>query len=240
MHGRGFRGVVIALLISLAGTAISAAAAGESLGLVIGGLFAAALLTPPLTCGLPTLTERMTTSLAISVGISAVWLCLLAKATGSQVAMLDAMVLGQACLLAAVVAILEAACVHRMLAAALGVVIATCWLTWPVWLSAAMTQPEFRSIPLLVQLHPPLVANGILTFTAPWTEQSIAYRMTVLDQDVPLRLPVSAWPCVSFEVVAATAMLAVSYFIKMFYMPKAKPVDMRPTDRPAPQSPAVQ
>ena len=47
----------------------------------------------------------------------------------------------------------------------------------------------------LVAVHPPLAINGILTNEPAWTERSLAYHLTNLNQDVPIRLPANAAAC---------------------------------------------
>src|SRR5439155_25739186 len=81
------------------------------------------------------------------------------------------------------------------LAAAIVVSMAIAWLTWPIWLSAWIHQGlSPAAIQRLVDLHPGLVLNGILTATPPWTEQAIAYHLTALNQDIPIDLPHSPGP----------------------------------------------
>src|SRR4051794_23151606 len=74
------------------------------------------------------------------------------------------------------------------------------WLTWPLWLRPA--DPAW-----LVAVHPALTLNGILTATPPWTEQAIAYHLTALNQDVPIALPHSPWPCAILQSLIAAPML---------------------------------
>jgi len=226
---------LIVFVASAAATAICAAASGETFGLVLGGLFCAALLTPPLTCGRQPSMLRIETALAVSLGITAVWLCLLEKATLAQWVMLEVMLVGLTGVAAALVDVLETLHVHRVLAAAFAVLLGVAWLTWPIWLSSEMTTPPLRNlVPTLVLLHPPLVANGILTFTAPWTEQTIAYQLTSLDQDMPLRLPGSAVACIGVEFGLSLGGFALSQLIKMVYtMTKPSSITAAP-DRPAP------
>ena len=82
--------------------------------------------------------------------------------------------------------------------AGMAIVVGLAWLSWPVWLSAALVRGGFSgTVQNLVWLHPPLVINGILTGEPAWTERSLAYHLTDLNQDVPIRLPANVGQCVA-------------------------------------------
>jgi hypothetical protein len=57
-------------------------------------------------------------------------------------------------------------------------------------------------VEILAEIHPPLVANGILSNEPAWTEQSLAYHLTNLNQDIPLGLPTTATPCAAAHLLA--------------------------------------
>lgn len=76
-------------------------------------------------------------------------------------------------------------------AAAAAITLAGLWLCWPVWLS-----PTLSGSPILVGLlgdpHPLLALSGALDLGV-WLENPFIYRLTNLNQDVPVALPRSTW-----------------------------------------------
>jgi hypothetical protein len=208
---------VIALLGGILATSLAAAAAGKTLGEVLGGLVAATLIVPPLAAFQSAWRARGVIMVSGVVGVSVVWLSLIGSngATIGQWIELTGILAGMVFVLASVTSLLTAIRFSPVLAAAVAVVMGLAWLSWPIWLSGAMSNPLVQPlISKLVPLNPPLVANGILTFTAPWTEQSIAYGLTLLDQDVPMRLPTTALPCIALEFASA---IIISLFARKIY-----------------------
>ena len=65
----------------------------------------------------------------------------------------------------------------------------------------------------LVALNPPLTINGILTAEPAWTEHSVAYHLTNLNQDIPIQLPEGVGPCAGLHAAMATA-LWLAAFVK--------------------------
>src|ERR1700722_14729303 len=124
-------------------TALSAAAAGRTLGEVIGGLVAAALIGPPLAARRIGWIEQMKTMAGLVVGISAIWLSLIGPtgATIDEWICLAGVLAGFVFLLTGMTALLIRMCFHGVLAAAICVLIGFAWLSWPIWLSGAMTAP---------------------------------------------------------------------------------------------------
>ena len=201
-----------AFLICALATTIALIAAGRSLGLVFGGQFIAVLVIPPLTAGRPR--QRMPIAYAAVGGIALVWLCLIGpnKATAFQWASITLILAALAITSTGLSTFLERLRFPTFLASALNITFMMTWLTWPIWLPPQLTNVDsHRLIDCLVQIHPPLASNGILTFTPPWTEQTIAYHLTILDQDVPIRLPATAWPSILAHFLLGTVLLAVIY-----------------------------
>jgi hypothetical protein len=191
-----------------------AAAAGTTLGLALGGFFVVALLLPPATAGIATLRGRLGCWAIISGVVAIVCLGLIGpqKATFGQWGGLLAIAAGLGLALIGLTAAWERIGFHPVLAAAASLLAGFAWLTWPIWLSPALAAGlGGRWTVDLVQIDPPLTANGILTFTPPWTEQTLAYQWTVLDQDVPIRLPASAFPCAAVHGLAGAALLAAAF-----------------------------
>lgn len=75
------------------------------------------------------------------------------------------------------------------------VLVALAWLTWPIW--ASPTWRGGRSagqVGRLVELHPGLVVNAQVGRSfGQWTEQSVAYHLTDLNQDVAYLPPRTVW-----------------------------------------------
>ncbi|HTW93987.1 MAG TPA: hypothetical protein VMD30_04275 [Tepidisphaeraceae bacterium] len=202
------------LLLTGALSILFAAIAGISLGTVIGGLFAITLVLPPLSAGQPKLCDRFSILACCAAAVAATWICLVRPqaATIGQWCEVSLVMAAYAAALAGCVALLDRL-LGSPLSSAITILIAFSWLTWPIWLSPWMaTTANEHLIDLLVLLHPPLLANGILTFTAPWTEQSLAYTLTVLGQDIPIALPDNPLPSIGVHVLVAAAGFALASF----------------------------
>jgi hypothetical protein len=199
----------VAFAMSAGATAAVYAAAGVSLGLALGGFFVAAIVLPPMLAIAPEATCRGATFAAAMAGISLVWLGLIgpSHATSLQWVMLAVVLIGFAGVVAGMTLILRSLLVVPALAAAIATVAAMLWLTWPIWLSSYLGEGELQ---WLVVLHPPLVANGLLTFTVPWTEQAIAYHLTILNQDVPIRLPGNPMICIVVHAMVGAMLIGLS------------------------------
>jgi hypothetical protein len=201
-----------AALLGGAGFTVAAGAAGgESLGMVIGGFFAAALVLPPLLAVEVSLSRRAVTLAAAVGGIGAVWIGLIGRSQASfgQWAGVLGLLAAFCMAFSALVLALSRFKFPPLIAAAAGSGAAIAWLTWPIWLSPAIAGgASTANVNLLVRLNPLLAANGLLTFTSPWTEQSVAYRLTLLGQDMPLRLPTQPAASITAHLVAAGVLLA--------------------------------
>jgi hypothetical protein len=207
----------LTMLTAALATSAAAVAAGPSLGLVLGGLSVAAILQ---LRGNTELRGRLAAAAAEVAGIAVIWLALVGpdRATLGQWITLLFMLAAFSVARVGLASLLETIRMNQQLAAGLVTVIALAWLTWPVWLSPAMEAPAIRRmIPSLIKLNPGLVANGVLTYTPPWTEQTIAYQLTVLNQDVPIQLPSSALPCIMFHALIGCLGIAVNCYIKILY-----------------------
>jgi hypothetical protein len=182
--------------MSLAGSAACYWAAGPTLGVFFGGLFVATFLTPGAV-----LAERKLAVIAAVVGpIAGVWLAAALQAGDpiGQWVEVTIVLTAYSLTLGGTAAGLARCGLPKILAAAGAIMLGLAWLTWPVWLSPALERGfGERVVQFLVKIHPPLVANGVLTHEPAWTERSIAYHLTDLDQDVPVRLPNGIGACVA-------------------------------------------
>ena len=202
------------IAISLGAAAACWWAAGNSLGLFFGGLFAATFLTPAAVLGSGNF-ARAISGLAVVVGpIVIVWVIPVLKGVGYARTMgangLDpgGIFSRRSAGIALVLARLGCPAVF---AAAVAIVIGLAWLTWPVWLSSILVASGLGGIVQhLVAVHPPLVINGILTNEPAWTERSLAYHLTNLNQDVPIQLPTNAAACAAMHGILGLVLWAAA------------------------------
>jgi hypothetical protein len=194
---------VAALAAGLSAAAAYAAvlAAGPGLGAIFGGMVFCAILLPPAALAEVGSVRGAAAAVGVVGGVGAVWLLAMnvpemplsqRMTLVAVLACFGLAVFGAACLLARVG-------LAPIWAAAIAVVLGLTWLSWPIWLTALLPAGDASAGDLasaLARFHPPLVANSVLTLSEPWTEESIAYRwLTNLNQDVPVALPESPWPC---------------------------------------------
>lgn len=182
----------ILTLIAIAGLWM---AAGNSLGLWLGGFAVVALLLPPVYLQGPTLLKRLIDAAIVTDCVVVVWLV---AATMTSVTLLDwflctVLLYSFAIGGLGVAHTLRALRLPSELAAAGTVLFLLGWLAAPVWLSHAMND-WFAD--LLSQYHVLFAVNSRLTDLGIWLEHPIIYRHTVLGQDVAYALPTSIGPTV--------------------------------------------
>jgi hypothetical protein len=185
-------------VISLMFAGLGYVIAGATLGTFIVGLFAVAIVVPMMVAGESCLRRRAAIGGSCVAVVFAIWICAMVRlpATVTQAADAGLILASFAVTVLSVEWIIKRLRVPPPLAGALAVVAAITWLTWPIWASAwirAGMRPA--TMGWIVSMHPVLALNGVLTATPPWTEQAIAYRLTALNQDVPIALPHSPWWC---------------------------------------------
>jgi hypothetical protein len=193
----GFARIAVLFAASLGGMGACWWAAGPSLGLFFGGLFVVTFLTPA-----GVLADHLSWSIAgffvVIVPVAAGWLCTALKTPNTPVQLGEAILVLVAYSLAiAGIALLVARIgIPKLFASAAAIVLGLAWLTWPVWLAGNLVQGGFdRTVQHLVDLHPPLTINGILIGEPAWTERSVAYHLTDLNQDVAIRFPANSMEC---------------------------------------------
>jgi len=187
-------------VLSLIASAACAWAAGSSLGLFFGGLFVVTFLTPAGVLQQKSLAAAMGGLIAVVAPVAGVWLITVFETADTFGQWIEAtMVLAVYALAIGGIGLgLARAKLPAVFAAGLAILVGLAWLTWPVWLSGALVRAGFGGmVQNLVWLHPPLVINGILTGEPAWTERSLAYHLTDLNQDVPIRLPGNIGACVA-------------------------------------------
>jgi len=193
---------LVSLPIAFAAAGACWWAAGPSLGLFFGGIAFAAVLTPALVCGESTCLGRFLAAAGIWLGIGVVWLAAVFTTDTT---------LGQwtecAALLAAFILAMAGLCVVLMrlrfspvAAAAVVTVLSLAWLTWPVWLAPALHGSAGQGIvSWLVPAHPLFAANAAVSNLGIWSEQTLIYRWSNMNQDLIFSLPRTVWPAVGLH-----------------------------------------
>jgi hypothetical protein len=182
-------------------------AAGGSLGLFIGGLFVATFVVPAAA-----LERRFLLAIegiaSVVVPVALFWLIAVAanSDTIGQWAEASIVLLAYSFALAGIALVLGRLKIPPLFATSIAVTIAVAWLTWPIWLPPNAGPEMNTAIQHLVASNPPLTINGILTAEPAWTEHSVAYHLTNLNQDIAIELPSSIAPCVALHAAIATAL----------------------------------
>lgn len=189
---------LIPLLCVAAGLA-GYALAGPSLGLFFWGFFLLTFFIPAAVLAARDTKEALIRIGVITAAVAIVWLIAVWQTpdTLAQWAQL-VLVLAAYGLLIGMIALL-AARTHMgfPLANGLAVLLGLAWLCWPLWFLPYLAKFGVGTANFMVDIHPPLVANGILVGESPWTEKSLAYQLTSLNQDVPVELPKHGWLCIA-------------------------------------------
>jgi hypothetical protein len=186
-------------------------AAGTSLGLIFGGFFITTFLAPAAVLGRRKLILAIISLGVVALPVAAAWLgaVLLTPDTLAQWIKAILVLIAYDLAIGAIAVALAKVKVPEVLAAAGAILIGLAWLTWPVWLSSSLVNHgAAEAVANLVKVHPPLVVNGILTSEPAWTERSIAYHLTDLNQDVPLQLPSGPAACVAVHGLIAIVLWA--------------------------------
>jgi hypothetical protein len=204
---------IFLLLISSAATLACYIACGPGLGLFFGGLFVATLLIPAAALARTKLVHALDSVAAIILGIAGVWIVAVVRTEDTTIQWFLVVIT-----LAAYGLALGglARAIHRfyvpdVFAAAVVVILGIAWMCWPVWLAPHLSKSTSdRTINLMVSLHPPLVINGVLLGEPPWTERTIAYQLTNLNQDIPMQLPTSALLGTVINLILGAGFFAIS------------------------------
>jgi hypothetical protein len=187
-------------------------AAGATLGLYLGGLALAMLLTPQFTVAHRAPIDRVLSVASVVDGVGIVWLVALFRSDLTFGQWLAAYVLLAACAFGAAGATLGLArCLGDLFGSALTTVLAVAWLSLPIWLSAWIQHAAVvRAIDTLVPFHPLLAMNGLLVHMGVWGEGPLMYQLTSLGQDVPYSLPSSVAMCAGAHLLLGGALLLLS------------------------------
>jgi len=199
--------------ISLAAMAVCGWVAGTSLGLFFGGLFAVTFLVPVGILAHSNLRHLIAGFAAVVAPVAIAWLMPALKGadTFAQCALASLTLAAYALAVDGISLVLSRLGLPAVFAAAVAIGIGIAWLTWPIWLSIPLVKNGWSGIVQdLVAVHPPLVINGILTNEPAWTERSLAYHLTNLNQDVPIQLPSGAGPCIALHGIVGMALASAA------------------------------
>ena len=205
-------------LFALGCTLICRAMTGATLGFLFAPVFLATVFTPPLVLAHRQSWLRVAAWFAISAGVSVGWLAfdgLRAAETFRCIFVLAAYLLA----LAGFASLLTTFHITELLASAIVTLLALLWLTWPVWLSRALTPSHGDAlVAWLSPAHPLLAINGVVRarFDA-WDRYQMAYQqLTTLNQDVIYRLPAGIAPAVLLHAAVGAASILFTFLAKNF------------------------
>ena len=201
--------VAASLLLSAALAWLCYRAAGATLGMFLGGLGVVTILTPPLTLAAHHWRSRFAVLAAIIVGVAGVWLALLGQAKVPVTFMEWArcvIVLAAYSTALCELALLGSRLIPAALASGLMVIIASLWLTWPIWMAPHLKgQSSQRLVAVLVAPHPLFTMDAVLSrpMGTPWALSPLAYRWTNLGDDIPYQRPSTILWCVGLHLLVA-------------------------------------
>jgi hypothetical protein len=205
---RGWFGLVP--LLCVAATLAGYVVAGPSLGLFFWGFFVLSFFVPAAALAARDTREALVRIGTNTAAVAIVWLIPLWQTSDTLGQWAQLVLVLAAYGLAIGMIALAAARTHMgfPLAGALTVILACAWLTWPLWFLPILARVTVGAGNFLVDIHPPLVANGILVSESPWTEKALAYQLTSLNQDVPVELPKHGWLCIAVHGGVGLVLLA--------------------------------
>lgn len=209
LASRWLKPAVAPFLIAIGATSWCAWSTGPGLALFFGAVLLAALYVPFLTLMEPP-AARWNPPLAAGLGVGVCWAValLFCDVTGVEWMRCLLICFAFSLALAGATSALTRLPIPPSLAAAVVVVVALFWLTWPVWLSHGLNQSRVNG---LVVAHPLLAINGVLQYLGAWDRAPLAYqRLTILNQDIPYHLPRSIMPAVLVHGAIATIGFAIT------------------------------
>jgi hypothetical protein len=183
-------------------------AAGWSLGTFIGGLLIATLLIPPVVLAQEQLRDRL---LALTMTVTPIVVLWLIATCQTETLFREwvgctAVLITYGLTLAGLSTAFRAIRLSATVSAALTVVVGLAWLTWPIWLSRTWDgEASAPAIARWAALHPGLVIQ--IPNLGAWPEQSIAYHLTDLNQNVSYEAPPTVWKCVLAHALAGALLL---------------------------------
>jgi hypothetical protein len=200
--------------LSATGALACCIASGPTLGVYLGALILVTAITPPLLLGQDRWPNRITSLSAVVTPVAVIWLIAALRSDTRIGEWLAAVIVLSAYTLAlsALASAMRTARMSAVVASALTVTLALAWLTWPIYLSRTWHgEASAPGVARLGNVHPGLAINAQLRHLGNWTEQSIAYHLTDLNQNVPFTPPQTIWPTTLFHATLAAALFALSF-----------------------------
>jgi hypothetical protein len=201
------------LTLSAIGALGCYAASGASLGVYLGGLLTVTAILPPLLLAEERWPPRLVALSATLVPVAVVWTVasLRSETRATECLAAFAILSVYALALSGMAAAFRRLRLSAAVASALTVVLALAWLTWPIYLSRTWQgEASAATVARLVNVHPGLAINAQLRHLGNWTEQSIAYHLTDLNQTVPFAPPRTVWGTVLFHGAIGWALIALA------------------------------
>jgi hypothetical protein len=209
------RAYVPALAVSAAGMVACATAAGAgSLGFFLGAMAMLAISIPPLVAGQERLIDRLLAAGGAADGVAAgaIFAVFAGACSWGQWLQVYVLAIAWAAMLMAFVHLLIEVRVNRWAAAGMAVLFSFAWLLWPIWLSPVLTAALAN---WLTPCHPLFAMNAVVRHLGLWSEQAgVVYHLTSLNQDIPHRLPASAWPAIAAHLLLAAMLLLLSRLLR--------------------------
>jgi hypothetical protein len=196
--------------VALALALVVYVATGPTLGLFFGGLVIVTLLLPPMVLCERSFPRQALVASAVNDAVALAWVVTLSRSGTSlwQWIQCYLVLASYTFALWGMTRALRAIRVSDVPAAALTVITAMLWLTWPVWLARALTP---ALVDWLVPAHPPLALNAVLKHLGIWSEHAVAYRHLMnLGQDVPYQLPAGILAAVFAHVIVGGILFAIA------------------------------
>ena len=219
------RGAIICLppfLLMAAAQTLAYFAAGATLNFFFAGFFFLTILLPPLVLTRPWPMERLLIGGSLIDAAAVVWLVMLASSwIGGRGVFAQTTVLQWLGLyvllgfyglaLAGGAVLLRRMRIAAVIAAAIMIVLGLAWLTWPIWLSPALTGDAGAKLGgWLIPMHPLMTANALVRHLGVWSEQPLAYHLTTLGQHVPYALPSGPWMSMAVHLALAAVLFALA------------------------------
>jgi hypothetical protein len=213
-------------------------ACGWSLGTFIGGLLITTALVPPGTLASDTLRNQLLSLTLTVTPIIVLWLVATCQTETLFREWLGctAVLITYGLALAGLSATFRTLRLSATVSAAITIALALAWLTWPIWLSRTWDgESSAPAIARWAALHPALVIK--IPNLGAWPEQSIAYHLTDLNQNVSYNAPPTVWTCVLTHGVLGALLLGFATWLPARPARRARNPELVEGDEPDPFMP---
>jgi hypothetical protein len=199
--------------VTMQGRTVTVHDSTPTLGLFIGGLVVATVVTPGMVVAERKWLGRVVAWAGVVDAIILVWLGAVVSGVISVGDWGEAVVVlvAYAGAVAGVGLGLAWVRVPAVFAAAITVVVGLGWLSWPVWMAPWLTGENREAVVAwLVWGHPVFAMDRAMieAFGVPWAQMPIAYRLTNIGDDIGYEVPRSVWACVVVHAAIAVFTIA--------------------------------